>query len=75
MNFVFDLTTCLAIFCGVYAVLVFLAFQRNCEFEALADSAICAAERAALAIDDTLAFITESNQRIECMEVKDRQRL
>ena len=42
--------------------------QADDELGALADAAKAAAERAGAAIDDSLAFIAESNERIAAME-------
>jgi hypothetical protein len=44
--------------------------EQDAELEALADAARSAADRASATIDDTLAFIEASNQRIARMEAK-----
>jgi len=48
--------------------------QTDAELSALAEAAQAAAERAAAAIDDALAYIEASNRRIAEMEAAARQR-
>lgn len=49
--------------------LVFLAPKREAELVVLADAAQLAAERAGAAIEDAMAFVASSNERIQAMEL------